>query len=236
MLLASGVQYSPLLFAALAGWIMCTCLHEFSHALVAYWGGDRTVRDKGYLSVDPTRFIDPVFSLLIPAIVLLTGGFPFPGASVQIDTSRLKSDKWSAYVSAAGPISNGILFLLFALPLHPLLGLVPAVVEDRPAWVHYLGCMATLNFIAMLFNALPVPPLDGFGMIEHTLSHETRWKARQPGVTWMAFLGLMVVMNSVPQAMAVFWYMLIRVSHALGLSPKMLIDGYWFILFGDPPG
>lgn len=235
MLLASGVQYSPLLFAALAGWIMCTCLHEFSHALVAYWGGDRSVRDKGYLTVDPTRFIDPVFSLLIPAVVLLMGGFPFPGASVQIDTSRLKSDKWSAYVSAAGPISNGILFLLFAIPLHPTLGLVPEMVEDRPAWVHYLGCMATLNFIAMLFNALPVPPLDGFGMIEHTLSHETRWKARQPGVTWMAFLGLMVVIRIVPQFTLAFYYMLVRVCHVLGLDPFDLIDGYRYVIFGVAP-
>src|SRR5262245_52486264 len=170
MMLASlAARFTPLMLAALAGWIMCTCLHEFSHALVAYWGGDRSVREKGYLSVDPTRFIDPVFSLLIPAVILLIGGFPFPGASVSIDRSRLKSDLWSSYVSAAGPTCNLILFLLFSAPLHPMLGLVNAHTLDQPTWVHYFGAMAVLNFIAALFNLIPVPPLDGFGMIEHKL-------------------------------------------------------------------
>ena len=235
MLLADGVQYTPVLFAALAGWIMCTCLHEFSHALVAYWGGDHTVKEKGYLTLDPTRFIDPVFSLLIPAIILLMGGFPFPGASVQIDRSRLRSEKWGTYVSAAGPASNGILFLLFCIPLHPLLGWVAEAPDERPMWVHYFGAMAVLNFIAMLFNLLPVPPLDGFGMIENRLSYETRLKLRQPNVTWIAFIGLMMVVNGVPGVMGLFVQMLARVCLAIGVQPDVLLDGYILVLFGESP-
>lgn len=233
MMLATGVQYSPVLFAALAGWIMCTCLHEFSHALVAYWGGDHTVKEKGYLSVDPTRFIDPVFTLLIPAVILLMGGFPFPGASVRIDESRLRSQKWATAVSAAGPASNAILFLLFSIPLHPMFGLVSDVADERPMWVHYFGAMATFNFIATLFNLLPVPPLDGFGMIEHRLSYETRLKMRQPSVTWAMFIGLMLVIDQVPAAMRLFVDMLFRVCSAIGVSPFVLIDGYRLVLYGE---
>lgn len=235
MMLAASIQYTPVLFAALAGWIMCTCLHEFSHALVAYWGGDRSVREKGYLTLDPTRYIDPVFTLLIPAIILLIGGFPFPGASVQIDESRLRSRKWATYVSAAGPASNGILFLLFCIPLHPSLGLVDPIPDERPLWIHYFGAMATLNFIAMLFNLLPVPPLDGFGMIEHRLAPETRWKLRQPNVTWMAFIGLMFLINGVPGVMTLFSRMLHRVCKSIGINPNVLIDGYQLVLFGEAP-
>jgi Zn-dependent protease len=226
-------RISPLLLAALAGWIMCTCLHEFAHALVAYWGGDRSVREKGYLSVDPTRFIDPVFSLLIPAIVLLLGGFPFPGASVQIDHSRLRSERWAALVAAAGPITNFVLFLLLALPLHPNLGLVNPFVLDQPTWVDFLGAMATLNFIATLFNLIPVPPLDGFGMIEHQLDRETQWKLRQPQVTWMCFLALLLALRMVPPARRAFFYMFELVSSALGLPLPVMLEGYNVVIFNE---
>jgi len=233
MILADSVQYTPVLFAALAGWIMCVCLHEFSHALVAYWGGDHTVKEKGYLSVDPTRFIDPVFTLLIPAVILLMGGFPFPGASVRIDESRLRSAKWATAVSAAGPASNAIIFLLLCIPLHPVFGLVAEEAADRPMWVHYLGAMATFNFIATLFNLLPVPPLDGFGMIEPKLSYETRLKFRQPSVTWAMFIGLMLVINSVPAVIQFFLTTLVQVCDMIGVNPFTLLEGYWLVLYGE---
>lgn len=170
-----ALQFTPLMLAALAAYIMCVCLHEFAHALVAYWGGGRSVRDKGYLSLDPTRYIDPVFSLLIPAIVLMMGGFPLPGAAVQINAGALRSERWNAYVSAAGPAMNFILFLLFAAPLHPVARLVDSYAASQPTWVYFLGAMSTLNFIVTIFNLIPIPPLDGFGIIEHTFDHETRW-------------------------------------------------------------
>ncbi len=231
----SAITFTPLVFAALGAWIICVCIHEFSHALVAYWGGDRSVRAKGYLSLDPTRYIDPVFSLLIPAIILLIGGFPLPGASVRIDSSALKSERWSAYVSAAGPVSNFLLFLLFALPLHPLLGIVDPFVELQPTWVYFFAAMAMLNFIVVIFNLIPIPPLDGFGIIEHTFDHETRWKLRQPQVAWMCFAGLMLFLFAVPGSMRPFIFMLESACDTLGLPFPLLIDGYRFVLFDELP-
>src|SRR5262245_8320593 len=172
----AAVHFSPLMFAALAAWILCVCIHEFSHALVAYWGGDDSVREKGYLTLDPTRYIDPVFSLLVPAVVLMMGGFPLPGAAVQIDWSRLRSDAWLLWSTAAGPISNFLLFLIFGGLLHPKLGLVDPGEPRLHTWVYFCGAMAFLNFLATFFNLMPIPPLDGYGLIEHKLPRELQFR------------------------------------------------------------
>ena len=52
-------------------WIFSVCLHEFAHAIVAYKGGDRSVKDKGYLSLNPMHYLDPFSSILIPTLVLI---------------------------------------------------------------------------------------------------------------------------------------------------------------------
>jgi Zn-dependent protease len=108
-------QLTPLFLAILICWIFSVCVHEFAHALVAYIGGDRSVVEKGYLHFNPFKYIDPVGSLLIPAAFLLMGGLPLPGGAVSINRSALRSKHWDALVSAAGPVSNFILFLLFCI-------------------------------------------------------------------------------------------------------------------------
>jgi len=225
-------RFTPLMIAVLLAWMLCVCVHEFAHALVAYIGGDRSVRARGYLSLDPTRFIDPVMSLLIPAIVLLLGGLPLPGGAVLIDESALKSRRWGAYVSAAGPAANLLLFLLFALPLHPLLGLIHRFAAEQPTWVYFCGAMAYLNFVAALFNLIPLPPLDGYRLIEHRMSYETQWKLRQPQVA-MSILGLLfMVFWIVPQVWIPFDLMHDLVTSALGLPGGLIYRGYVFIMYG----
>ena len=219
--------------AALLAWILCVCVHEFSHAIVAYIGGDKSVREKGYLTLDPTRFIDPVFSLLVPAVVLMLGGLPLPGGSVQIDESRLKSEAWSRYVSAAGPISNFVLFLLFAAPLHPELGFVDQTASPQPTWVYFFGAMAVLNFIATLFNLIPVPPLDGFALIEHRFRYETRLWLRQNSM--FAFGALFILFWQVPIVFEPVWFMLVQGCDALGLPKRLLFTSFSYVLWGRPP-
>lgn len=229
-------RFTPLLFAAVGAWVLCVCVHEFGHALVAYIGGDRSVRERGYLSLDPLKFIDPVFSLLIPAIVLMLGGVPLPGGAVRIDESALKSRKWSIYVAAAGPAGNILLFLLFGMLLHPRLGLVDRWADFQPTWVYFCGAMAMLNFTGALFNLLPVPPLDGYRLIEHRLSEETQWKMRQPRNSMMAFALLFMAFMVFPRiAWMPFIMMLDFVSSALGLPVDLMIDGFRLFLFNQPP-
>jgi Zn-dependent protease len=232
MLALTSERFTPLFFAALAAWILCVCVHEFSHALVAYFGGDRSVRERGYLTLDPTRFIDPVSSLLIPAIALMLGGMPLPGGAVLIDESALKNRRWGMYVSAAGPLSNLVLFLLFSAPLHPKLGLVDFFSPEQPTWVWFCGAMAMLNFYAALFNLIPCPPLDGYRLIEHQLSADVQWKLRQPQISLMALGSLFLIFSVLPQAWIPFHIMFVNVSQYLGLPTVLMAHGHDLVLFG----
>src|ERR1700741_2320636 len=66
----------------LAGWVVSLCLHEFGHALAAFLCGDRSVRDKGYLTLDPLRYTDLQFSIFWPLVFLAMGGIGLPGGAV----------------------------------------------------------------------------------------------------------------------------------------------------------
>lgn len=150
----------------LGGWGVSLCLHEFGHAIVAYRGGDREVYFKGYLTLDPRRYTDPVFSLVVPLIFLAIGGIPLPGGAVWINHYALRSKATETMVSLAGPLSNlgmGVLLILLVEIFDPPLGLAGA-----------LSFLALLQIFAFVLNMLPIPGLDGWGAIEPYLSPEAQ--------------------------------------------------------------
>ncbi len=67
------------------GFVISLCVHEFGHAIVAYHCGDRTVRDKGYLTLDPLRYTDLQYSIVFPLIIMALGGIGLPGGAVYIN-------------------------------------------------------------------------------------------------------------------------------------------------------
>src|SRR5438552_3895506 len=93
-------------------WVFSVCLHEFGHAWVAYQGGDYTVREKGYLTMNPLRYTHPVYSLLMPVIFMMMGGIGLPGGAVYIEHHLLRSRAWETGVSLAGPFMNLLLVLV----------------------------------------------------------------------------------------------------------------------------
>ncbi len=187
------VPMTPFFAAILIGWILSVSLHEFAHALVAYWGGDRSVRDRGYLSFNPINYIDPITSVLLPAVFLLMGGVPLPGGAVLIDRSALRSRAWESAVSAAGPAANVILFLVIAAILHATGWTERAATTDQPIWVRFLGVLAVLQIFSVLINLIPVPPFDGFGIIEPFFDRQTRIKFAQPQFRSIGFVLLFVL-------------------------------------------
>jgi Zn-dependent protease len=158
----------------LVGWVFSLCLHEFSHALVAYYGGDTTVREKGYLTFNPLKYTHPVYSLLIPLVFLMLGGIGLPGGAVYIETWRLRSRGWRTAVSLAGPGAN----LLLAVVLGLLLRFGP--VTSGGIWPG-LAFLALLQVCALVLNLIPVPPFDGFGAIEPYLPQDLRASLMQTG-------------------------------------------------------
>lgn len=157
----------------LVGWIISLCLHEFSHAVVAYWGGDHTVREKGYLT-NPLTYIHPVFSIILPLAMLTMGGIGLPGGAVYIEKWRLRSSWWETAVALAGPASNMILALILAIILQ--FAPNPYTYSELPydsIWPG-LAFLAYIQITAVLFNLIPFPPFDGYGAVRPHLDPALR--------------------------------------------------------------
>lgn len=169
------------------GWAVSLCLHEFGHAAVAYRGGDTSVRDKGYLTLDIRRYADVGLSFVLPVIFLLIGGIPLPGGAVWIDQSRIRSRFTLSLVSLAGPVTNLVLGLALTLAV--------AVVPMPAGLAVALSCLALFQVLAFVLNMLPVPGLDGFGVLEPYLSPAARQLAARvrpwaPIVLFLLIIGL----------------------------------------------
>jgi Zn-dependent protease len=206
----------------LVGWIFSLCLHEFSHALVAYMGGDYTVRDKGYLTFNPLKYTHPVYSLLFPLLFLVMGGIGLPGGAVYIETWRLRSKNWRTAVSLAGPVSN----LLVALVLTLVLRFAP--VNFSGVWPG-LAFLALLQVTAVVFNLIPVPPFDGYNAIEPHLNEATRMQFEQTrgAFIWIIFLLLWFV----PIVANMFWGLIFFISRMLGIPLELAAMGLDQFLF-----
>ncbi len=135
-------------------------LHELSHGIVAYWLGDHTAKDAGRLSLNPIKHIDPVMSILVPVVLYILKAPVFGGAKpVPIDTRNLKWNEWGmALVAAAGPFTNFLLAFIFFLIGHFTGALYGAGGET----VNFIfDELVFINLGFMIFNLIPVPPLDG---------------------------------------------------------------------------
>ena len=140
------------------GWIFSVCLHEFGHAWVAFKGGDHTVAEKGYLTMNPFKYAHPVYSFLFPIVFLLLGGIGLPGGAVYINTHLLRSRRWEAAASLAGPAMTLLIALLIGMLF--LTGVIRPAPDNTLAYA--LAFLLQLEISALILNLLPIPPLDGF--------------------------------------------------------------------------
>ena len=200
----------------LFGWIVSLCLHEFSHAAVAYKGGDTSVREKGYLTFNPLKYMHPFYSLVLPVVFLLAGGLGLPGGAVYINRERLRSRSWDSAVSLAGPASN----LLLALVLSALLQM-NVIAESGAA--PGLAFLCLLQISAILLNLIPIPPLDGYGAIQPFLKPALQRQLAQ--ISGYSLLILFVVLWSIPGASDLFWESVYRMSRAVGLDLPLAVRG-----------
>lgn len=190
--LETAVYSNPLFWAVFVGWIMSVVLHEFAHGLVAYWGGDYTIRERGGLTLNPIQYVDPFNSLVLPLLFLLIGGIPLPGGVTFIRKDLLRGRGWDAASSLAGPAMNFLLFLACLLPMHPKIGWVEVSLSDPSGPASVLATLGMLQFIGMVFNLLPIPPLDGFQAVAAYMDDATRDRMMTPQVANMGMLGLFV--------------------------------------------
>jgi Zn-dependent protease len=162
---AQGILTLPVL------WFSLIC-HEVAHAYAAYRAGDDTARLQGRISLDPRAHLDPVGTILIPIIQIFSPvSLPLFGWAkpVQINPLRFRCGKWRIIVALAGVTVNLALVLVavLLLKLFMVSGLAsrmsPNMQEFNVFDMLYfvLGRFMLLNLVLMLFNLLPIPPLDG---------------------------------------------------------------------------
>ena len=201
-------------------WIVSLSLHEFAHALVAYRNGDVSVVHRGYLTLDPLRYTHVVYSLVLPLVFLIAGGIGLPGGAVFINRAAIRTRFANSAVSAAGPLTNLAIALVLALALGLRQG-------TSPFWFT-LSFLLFLQVTAAVLNLLPVPGLDGFGIIEPYLSD--RALAAVAPIAPFAIFGLFALLW-VPAINAAFFTAIIGITSFLGVPSVFVGSGFALFRF-----
>jgi len=164
MILDTLFQNPTVFLVWLAAIIIPIALHEFSHALAATLQGDPTPKSMGRLTLNPLAHIDPM-----GIILLIVAGFGW-GKPTPYNPMNLKNHRFGpAIIAFAGPLSNLIMILIFGLFLKTVIHL-----GAENLLVIFLAALIQINIILMIFNLIPIPPLDGSKVLFSFLPRSTQ--------------------------------------------------------------
>ena len=177
------IQIVVLLFAV--------SFHESAHGFVAMKCGDNTARDLGRITMNPLKHLDPIGSLLFPAMLAFSG-LPVFGWARPVPVSLRgvpHPRRANLLVSAAGPLSNLLLAVFFGAIFAAMGGReIPSKESSLyPLWL-IVGLSVLVNVSLAIFNLLPIPPLDGFGVVESLLP-----PAALPAVIFLRRYGFIIL-------------------------------------------
>lgn len=201
------------------GWVLSVMAHEFSHAAVAYLGGDLTVAQKGYLSFDPRRYGDIGVSLVLPLLALALGGIALPGGAVYLRTDLMRSRLWRSAASLAGPTATLVVLIVLASVLR----LLAAAGWDTPL-IPALALLAFLQAMALILNLLPIPGLDGFNALRPFLP--AAWSPYIRKAEGLAIVLLLAAVFLLPGFGTLLFGAAASLSLALGLDPAAISAGW----------
>lgn len=220
-LAAADLQEPPITVKAAAlgivilGTLVAVTLHEWAHAAVAYRGGDTSVADKGYLTLDFRRYSDPLLSIGMPVLFLLMGALPLPGGAVWINQGALRSRWWRTAVALAGSTMNLLVALVAALVVSS------GVLGAHLVLTGALAYLALIMFGVAILNLLPIPGLDGYAALEPHLPRGVRqvMDAVRPFGLWI-ILGLMLF-----GFFGFIWDAALAITDALGVDSRWIAVG-----------
>ena len=150
-------------------------LHEVAHGAVAFAFGDDTAKRAGRLTLNPIAHVDPFGTVLLPLLLSLSGVGAFGWAKpVPVSVRQLRNPRQHALlVGLAGPATNVVLAVMAGLAFRLLVHEEVGDYEDLSLAARAVFWLGVVNVILAVFNALPIPPLDGSALIERVLP--LRW-------------------------------------------------------------
>ena len=158
-------------------------IHEFSHALAAYRLGDGTAKLFGRLTINPVAHFDTVGGILLAVTFIGSAasgsafGFGWAKPTPVNPMNLLYGRRGEAIVAAAGPISNLVLAAAAAIPLRYLIS-QPDLLDQVSMLGQILSLFVLINLVLMVFNLIPVPPLDGSKVLFAFLDRRTEFQIR----------------------------------------------------------
>jgi Zn-dependent protease len=216
-----GSATVDLLLFVLAGWVVSLSLHEYSHALFAYHSGDRSVANRGYLTLNPLKYTHPLLSIVLPLVFLLLGGIGLPGGAVWVNNGSLRGRRAVSLVSLVGPGANVVFLVLLALPF-----ILRLDTNAHPTFYTCVAFLAFLQLTAAVLNLIPLPGLDGGNAVRPWLNGD--WAKIFDTV---APFGLLILFGLIfePHLNAVFFSVVYLLSDAIGV-PRDLVNQGWSLL------
>jgi Zn-dependent protease len=146
-------------------------LHEVSHGWVANAFGDDTAKRAGRLTLNPVSHVDPVGTLIVPALLSLTGAGVFGWAKpVPVNVGRLRRPRnQGVLVSLAGPATNAVLAAIFAVVFIEVIRPSLSPFGQLSIFAQIVFYAGLVNVWLCIFNLIPIPPLDGSVLLERLL-------------------------------------------------------------------
>lgn len=206
-----------------AGWVLSLCLHEYAHALTAYRSGDVGVADRGYLTLNPLKYTNPLLSIILPLVFVILGGFGLPGGAVWVDHQYINSRVKDTLISLAGPALN----VVFALALIAPFALGVDTFQHYEFWSG-LAFLAFLQVTASILNLMPVPGVDGGNAVRPWLSYQ--WRRNFDLVAPYGMLIFIALLWN-PTLNRWFFDIVFAISDALGLPGDLWSSGYSLFRF-----
>lgn len=213
--------------------LLAITLHEVAHGWMARYLGDSTAAKLGRLSLNPIKHIDPIGTILVPAVmILLPGNFLFGWAKpVPVNVNQLGNPKRDmSIVAVAGPLSNLVMALLWALLIKICLDTNGEVSALQQTLILMGLAGMLINIILMVLNMIPLPPLDGgrvlSGLLPDNLSSKLGGLERYGLIIIVVLLisGVLGTIMSTPLAMSFAF-----VEKSIGLASTDLVP-YWNLL------